>query len=289
MKKVLFILALLASLPLWGANPAGKIIDLEGEAWITHPQGTPVLAFLGEEIYLGDAIKTPAKGGVKVLFVDDTVLIVKENSNVFISQFLFSPAAKQRKVVFNAVAGRIRTLVGKFFGKGQPVEIHTPNAVAGIRGTDIGATIKIKTTKFYCFVCELNAVSIYNLLSPEKQVSLATDQALEIIQEMPASEKNITPIPEDVQKQKDNLFDIQKGTSAQAIQNVSAEEGKQAVKEAAVPEAKSIMDQATLQKQEETTVQGTSPATADTGTEVLPGGGGAETKTVPSVTIKLPR
>lgn len=289
MRRLLVLLIFLAATPLLAMEPVGKVIDLAGEAWVTHAwvthaQEKAVVAFLNQEIQLGDVIKTKANGAVKILFIDDTILTVKENSSVLITEFLFDSKAKQRKVVFNAQYGKIRTLIGKFVGRDQLVEIRTPTAVAGIRGTDIAALVQPRSTTFYCFICDPNLVSIFNAKYTDKVVSLATEQAIEVIMEVPASEKNIVPVPEGTQPR----FDIPKeGATGKAVQAAGKEAAKEAVgKEAPVakePSAESLLEKVTT----ETGSAAVDPGTAAGGTPPNPGAA-LENKTGSTVKITLP-
>lgn len=292
MGKTIFALLFLVSPSLWARQSVGKIVDLVGTTEITRPQEKGSAATIRQEIYLGDSVKTSSGGAVKILFNDDTLLTVKENSSVLISEFLFDPKAKQRKVVFDASLGRIRTVVGKFFGKEEPVEIKTPTAVAGIRGTDIGVDIQQKSTKFYCFNCEANVVSIYNRAYANQTVKLMTDQAIEIIQALPASEKNITPVPENFQENKNTIFGIQKGAVSQSTEKTTKEIAKEVAEKTTEKTAekapeKSLVDTVLTTKEGESLTADVNPATTNTTTATLPGGG-TESGSTSTVTIHIP-
>jgi len=214
----ILLLALLFTSPLWATPPtpagqtAGKITDISGKTAITHPGGKPFPASVGETVFLGDILETKSDGAIKILFADDTLLIIKENSRVLLSEFLFDAKAKKRKVVFNAPFGTIRTIIGRSFGKDQLVEIQTPVAVSGIRGTDIGAHIQSKATIFYCFFCKKEVVQITNIRFPKQPVFLTTGQAIEIVEGKPILKEDILPIPKDILEKRETLFNFQAGT-----------------------------------------------------------------------------
>lgn len=209
MRKTSFLLCLLFTSPLWATPPAGKIIHLAGKVKITHVGKKPVSASINQAIFLGDILETKSDGSAKILFLDDTHLILKENSKVFISEFLFDPKARRRKIIFNAPFGTIRTVVSRSFGKDQRVEIQTPIAVSGIRGTDIGARIKPKATTFYCFFCKKGVVRITNTLFPKQPIFLTTGQSIKVMEGKPTLKKDVLPIPQDILEKKETLFDLQ--------------------------------------------------------------------------------
>lgn len=212
MRKTILLLFLLFASPLWAALPAGKVTDCSGKTSVTHAGEKPLPVSIGQVIFLGDILETKSNGAIKILFLDDTLLIIKENSRVLISEFLFDAKAKRRKVVFNAPFGMIRTIVGRSFGKEQAVEIQTPVAVSGIRGTDIGARIKPKTTTFYCFFCKKETVQITNLRFPKQPVFLTTGQSIEVMEGRPTLKEDVLPIPKDILEKRETLFNFQTGS-----------------------------------------------------------------------------
>src|SRR3989338_6236063 len=192
MKKLLFLLLLFSQTAL-GAEPVGQIADLVGGVWVTQEGQSPALAAFKQSIHVGDVIETKKEGAVKILFVDDTLLTIKENSKALITKFLFNSEAKERKAVFDVLFGRVRTVVGRFFGKAQPVEIKTPLAIAGIRGTDVGALVQKKSSVFYCFEGLFDA---YNVTIPDKIIQVKEGFFTEVLEGIPPSE--LLPIPADV-------------------------------------------------------------------------------------------
>ncbi|MBI4125759.1 MAG: FecR domain-containing protein [Deltaproteobacteria bacterium] len=274
MKKAAFLLWFCLAAPLWAAAPVGQVIDLEGDAWITRKGGQPARAVLQYAVFLEDQIETRASGGVKILFVDDTLLTVKENSKVLITQFLFNPKAKQRSIALEAIFGRLRTIVTRFVGKDQLVEIKTPTAVAGIRGTNLGLMVEAKKTILYCFHCEKQEVQAFNREFPGQTVTLSTKEAIEISAGRAADPSHIVPIPADILNRIDTLFDIRKGAAAESVKQA----GESAAKESA--------DEAELSKTAGRAKEDASPVMKDA--EIIPGGGD-EATTGSTVTITLPQ
>lgn len=194
--KIFFLLIFLCSAQNVFAGGAGQILELKGEVFIIPKGGASKAAQFKEFVSVGDAIETK-KGSAKILFIDDTVLTLKENSKMLVTQFLFNPNAKTRKSVFDIARGKVRTVVGKFYGKDQPVEIKTPTAVAGVRGTDVGADVGHNGTTFYCFSGKFEA---YNIESPDKVVPVSQGLSIDILEGIPAAPENLAPFnPQEVQ------------------------------------------------------------------------------------------
>lgn len=268
----------LCAAPAWAQETVGEVIDLEGSAWITHKGEKPARASLRHALFLEDVIETKADGGVKILFVDETILTVKENSRVLITQFLFDPKAKKRQITLETTLGRLRTIVTRFMGKDQGVEIKTPTAVAGIRGTDLGMMVEAKKSVLFCFHCEKQEVQAFNKKFPGEVVALSTGQAIAIIANRAARRDDITAIPKDILDKIDILFDIQKGSGAEAFKEAGKDE-QRSLKEKA---AAGVADKAAE-------VRENTGSTLQDGPEIIPGKGGGESTTGSTVTITIPQ
>lgn len=298
MKKLAFSLCLLITLPLWAQEPVGQVVDLVGSVWVTHRGAKPIQALFRESIYLGDEIQTKLEGGVKILFRDDTLLTVKENSKVLITEFLFNPAEKTRKISFDATFGSIRAIVGKFFGKDQLIEIKTPTAVAGIRGTDLGALIERKMSSLYCFKCDPALVETYNTEFPGERVALKSGETIEVLAGRAAAKEHISAIPKDIIDQIDILFDIQKGAAAETTRQASSESAKTVASEtrAATPAItapgttkEGLMEKATAARNTAETTEIQTPTTTDSTTaEIISGGEDEASSGGVSIKITLP-
>ncbi|MDO8526344.1 MAG: FecR family protein [Deltaproteobacteria bacterium] len=210
-------LLMLITLPAFGAEPAGEVVDFSGRSLITSGKKAPAPPKFKQSIYLGDTIQTKSNGSVKILFHDDTLLTVKENSKAIISDFLFEPEARKRKTVFNVVSGKIRTVVGRFFGESEQVKIKTPNAVAGIRGTDAAASVTFDATKFFCFSGTFDA---YNVNDPEKPTKLTEGTYTEILKDKPPTKISPIPNPEELQKS----YDISMGATSSVVTKLTSSE-----------------------------------------------------------------
>lgn len=278
-RSIFFFLVFL----FWGGNvfagSAGQILELKGEVFIIPKGGSAKAAQFKEDVSVGDAIETKG-GNAKILFVDDTVLTLKENTKTLITQFLFNPSAKTRKSVFDVAHGKIRTVVGKFYGNDQPVEIKTPTAVAGIRGTDVGADVGHNGTTFYCFSGKFDA---FNVLSPDKVVPVSKGLSIGIVEGVPAAVENLVPFSPDVQgnfemsalTQPDSKTGQKEGSGSsdklvtQARSQTTPETGKSAAAPEAVADAVAAASEAAEGAEQ---ALSNNPAEQALDTAALPGG-----------------
>lgn len=118
-------------------RPVGKVVLIEGSAVVVQPgkaSGIPLEE--GSPVYTGDLIQTFAKSKVKILFQDDSVVVVGPQSQFQIDEHMFSAEKNERVATFKLLLGRIRVLVGRHAtAAGSRFEVTTPTAVTGVRGT----------------------------------------------------------------------------------------------------------------------------------------------------------
>jgi ferric-dicitrate binding protein FerR (iron transport regulator) len=110
---------------------AGTIKDLQGAAAV-HRNGGSIVAASGMPLLLGDKILTSLKSRVTVELIDGSELTLSEGSSIVIERAMTSVADS----MIELFKGRLRSLVNMVPGKATGFEVHTPNAVASVRGTD---------------------------------------------------------------------------------------------------------------------------------------------------------
>jgi len=111
-------------------NEVGTIVALKGKAFIER-DGKSFEAEVKDNLFMNDTVSTKEASRVKMLFIDDSVLTIGENSQVVIKEVIYSKH-KMGRSVFSLVEGKMRSIVGK-----TQFEVHTPTAVAAARGTII--------------------------------------------------------------------------------------------------------------------------------------------------------
>jgi hypothetical protein len=125
-----FIFLLALSVLSWGAEgkPIGSITAIEGEVWLTHRgDKASYPAMLGDSIYLKDHIQTEKDSRVQILFEDESLLNLAENTTIQTTEHIYSPEENRRSVVIRVLMGRVRGVVGQYFtGPGSRYVISTP-------------------------------------------------------------------------------------------------------------------------------------------------------------------
>ena len=123
------------------ASIIGDVILHEGNAVIERTDGEDVESELDLDIFSYDTIKT-GKGKVAVGFIDDTRVDVTQHSKLIIDEFVYDPNTKTGSLSLKAALGTVRYASGQI-AKTSPtnVQIKTPTATIGVRGTDFSMTI----------------------------------------------------------------------------------------------------------------------------------------------------
>lgn len=198
-KKLGFILLMALPLSVQAVNEAavGKVVFVKGKAAVVRlkePQAKD-LAF-DDDIFPMDTVQT-GKGNVKILFQDQTLMTLDDNSKVLITEHIYNAAQGVRKSIFDILKGKVRTIVEKVATKEEDnqVQLQTPTAIAGIRGTDVGTQVFGNTTQFYCFD---GVIETYFREDPSQKVMVGAGE-FTTIQSAPPTEPN--PIPPNVQKE----------------------------------------------------------------------------------------
>jgi len=123
------------------ASIIGDVILHEGNAVIERTDGEDVESEVDLDIFSYDTIKT-GKGKVAVGFIDDTRVDVTQHSKLIIDEFVYDPNTKKGSLSLKAALGTVRYASGQI-AKTTPttVQIKTPTATIGVRGTDFSMTI----------------------------------------------------------------------------------------------------------------------------------------------------
>jgi len=123
------------------ASIIGDVILHEGNANIERTDGEDVDAEKDLDIFQYDTVKT-GKGKVAIGFIDDTRVDVTQHSKLIIDEFVYDPNTKTGSLSLKAAFGTVRYASGQI-AKTSPtnVQIKTPTATIGVRGTDFSMTI----------------------------------------------------------------------------------------------------------------------------------------------------
>lgn len=120
---------------------AGYVDAISGEVSATHPTLGRRTLRLEDKIYPADVIATAAGGSVRLVFLDKSVLEIKESSRVDLAAFSFEAKGEKAMTVKFAV-GVFRMITGEIV-KANPdgFRVESPLSVIGIRGTEFASKV----------------------------------------------------------------------------------------------------------------------------------------------------
>lgn len=141
-KWLLLLSCCIATGSINAAENIGGIFEQSGSVGkISRTTGETLQAELETDIVSMDEIET-ANGRLKIKFVDNTQVSLTENTYIEINEYVFDPDPNKSKMALNFVSGTARFATG---GLGlvarQNIQIDTPTASIGIRGTDFTTTV----------------------------------------------------------------------------------------------------------------------------------------------------
>ena len=203
---------LLSSLPALGAPPAeqraGQINALI-PAVTKNDQATKAK----DELDWNDLLKTAASGRVRAGLDDGSILSVGSNSELRVLQH--DVASQQTSL--EMTAGRLRSKVVKITQPNGKFEVHTPNAVIGVIGTDFYVEYDNNKTTVICYTGVVTVTplggahannSSSNAANASNVVTLTAGQMVEITSEVPPGGYHSQPTPGDAQRASMSSTDV---------------------------------------------------------------------------------
>ena len=141
-KKIQLTIVNLILIGSVSADSIGSIVEQSGSAQIKRQQEELVVtAEYLPEIELNDVAET-GMGKLKIQFLDNAQLDIKEHSEVLIDEIYYDPDPSLSKMSMKFTMGTARFASGSLglINKAN-IDIQTPTATIGIRGTDFTTTI----------------------------------------------------------------------------------------------------------------------------------------------------
>src|SRR6266436_1197094 len=136
LSSVLFflgVLALVISGPAFAQTAAGTFSTVSGQVQIQRA-GVTIGAASGVGVNVGDRIVTGASGHAIITLNDQSRLEIGPISSIALDEFTVSGGAPSTRV--SLFSGVLRSLVtASSGGAAANYQVHTPNAIAGVRGT----------------------------------------------------------------------------------------------------------------------------------------------------------
>lgn len=134
--KSLAIIAFAACSVLFAAEPAGMFKNVSGGVELIRADKTTVTPKVGDRFFESDMIKTGPKASTGVIFNDNTLVSIGQNSEFAVKEYIFKPSDKQGSFTGRLDKGTMACMTG-LIAKMNPnsMKIESKTATIGIRGT----------------------------------------------------------------------------------------------------------------------------------------------------------
>jgi hypothetical protein len=116
----------------------GSTVSVRPQASLSNPEGTRTLV-VGQDVVMGDRIRTDGGGEAQLLFTDDTRLVVGPNSSLVIEAYLLRSNRRASNFTVRALGGSFRMITGR--SDKSAYRIRTPGGTIGVRGTAFDFTV----------------------------------------------------------------------------------------------------------------------------------------------------
>ncbi len=137
------VLLLLFTASLALAAPIGKVTQVAGKVDVLKPgKNLATSVKLGDPVDVGDIYRAKTKSNAEITFNNQNILKIAPATRVEIKEYMVDEQKSSQ--VMKLHRGRVQAISGQdfikkvaAFAEGNRFEVHTPNAVAGIRGSNM--------------------------------------------------------------------------------------------------------------------------------------------------------
>ena len=169
------------------AAPVGKITYLEGKVDVLKPGKTVATpASQGDLVDVGDIYRAKSNSRAEITFIDKNILRIAQNTRTEIQEYTVE--ADRSKGIVKLHRGKVQAIATPdfirkvaAFAEGNKLEIHTPNAVAGVRGTTFAVSYEGGVTWIFCLEGKVYAFNPANpgviILIPANFISNVSDDS----------------------------------------------------------------------------------------------------------------
>jgi hypothetical protein len=123
-------------------NDIGIIKSYEGEATFERHVTKKVVPVTGNEpVLFKDIAETAEESRMELQFDDQSILTLGEETSLEVNEMIFDPKKNTRKTIIKIAYGKIRIEASKLGAARNDLEIVTPTAVIGVRGTEFAVSV----------------------------------------------------------------------------------------------------------------------------------------------------
>jgi hypothetical protein len=134
--------------PQGNAQPIGRVATVQGTA-VAVRNGVAISLNLGDAVLKDDVVQTQGGSAVGIILGDGSTFNLGANARMMLNDYVYNPASTSGNSAFiNLVSGSITFLAGQVAHTGG-MQVGTPVATMGIRGTAVQVDIDVNlgTTK----------------------------------------------------------------------------------------------------------------------------------------------
>ena len=172
---------------IYAAESIGGVLEQSGKPGsITRTTGEQLIAELDTGVQSYDNVETE-NGRLKIQFVDQTQISLTEHTLIEITEYVYDPDPSKSKMAMNFVAGTARFATG---GLGlvpkENIQIETPTATIGIRGTDFTTTVDELGRSLVILLPDANCddkVKLEEGCRPSGSITVTNDGGVVILEE----------------------------------------------------------------------------------------------------------
>jgi hypothetical protein len=171
----------------------GQVTSITGAAKLNRG-GNEVDIQPSMPIKVRDRLRTTAKAELAVTFLDGSKLILSESSSYTVDQYSMTAGARLQASIA-LWAGHLRAIVNLGLGGVPDFQVHTPNAVATVRGTEFATAFIAdrpcpedrKCMRYTTVGVFHGVVAVANIASPARAVQVTEGYETTVACEAPAT------------------------------------------------------------------------------------------------------
>jgi hypothetical protein len=179
-RKFPIICSLLAMLvlPRISAAQVGQVAKVNGNAELRRASQLYGVG-AAMPVFLNDQVSTDAASSLAINLNGGSSLELGESSTITLDEHVLPPTQSAFKTQISLLTGKVRSVVPHVLGAAD-FEVHTPNAVAAVRGTDFVVSFSDGQKRFGYPGCETftdlsvhtGTVAIANMANPNASVNV---------------------------------------------------------------------------------------------------------------------
>lgn len=163
---LLLVLQLVIPYPAFAAM-IGQFFQVSGNVTQTR-EGRTYRAVVRSPVEVNDVIMTGDNSTASIVFADESTIKIEANSRLVVKDFTL--VGETRKSTLSLVMGKVTAKVKKFIGGNNTFEVHSPTAIASVKGTIFTVAAEtiadVPTTTITCLEGSLSV----NALSATREV-----------------------------------------------------------------------------------------------------------------------